>query len=83
METNFSSERSEARQASTNIVDSLLFQAIDQVDMEADFNTKHLEFFKKVLETEPAFSPDMPSEVIIQLCWPLAVKFCFIFEYLG
>ena len=65
METNFSSERSEARQASSNIVDSLLFQAIDQVDMEADFNTVQMEFFQKVLETKPpALSPDLLSEVI-------------------
>ena len=70
METNFSSERSEARQASSNIVDSLLFQAIDQVDMEADYTASFLDFFERVVESEPAFSPGLSSEVIQVLCQP-------------
>ena len=57
METNFSSDWSEARQASANILDRLLFEAIDQIDMEADFNAKHLEFFENVFENRPVFSP--------------------------
>ena len=85
METNFSSERSEARQASSNIVDSLLFEAIDQVDMEADYRDHFLDFFERVVESEPDFSPGLSSEVIQPvpvLCWPLAAK-SFIFEYSG
>jgi len=73
METNFSSERSEARQASSNIVDSLLFQAIDQVDMEADYRTNFLDFFERVVESEPAFSPGMSSEA--EFDWDLNPPF--------
>ena len=57
METNFSSDSTEAREASTNIVDNLLSETIDQVDMETYYSTNDLEFFEKVLETKPAFSP--------------------------
>ena len=77
METNFSSERSEALQASSNIVDSLLFQALDQVDMEEDFNTIQMDFIEKVLETKPAFSPVLSSEVIQPAmaagCWLISL----------
>lgn len=60
METN--SDWSEARQASANILDRLLFKAIDQIDMEADYNAKHLEFFEKVFENRPVFSPGPGSD---------------------
>ena len=62
METNFTSDRTKARQTSINIVDNLLSETIDQVDMETYYSTNDLEFFEKVLETKPAFSPG--SEVI-------------------
>ena len=62
METNSSSDKTEARQASINVVDNLLCEAIEQVDMDTYYNTKDLEFFEKMFETKPAFSPG--SEVI-------------------
>ena len=54
METNFSSDRSRARQLSTNDVDSLLYQAVDEVEM----SDVELEFWR-LFET---FSPEL-SEV--------------------
>ena len=43
-------------------MDSLLFQEIDEVDMEADYRTNFLDFFERVVESEPAFSPGLSSE---------------------
>ena len=57
METNFTSDRTEARQTSINIVDDLLSEVIDQLDMETYYSSNDLKFFEK-----PAFSPG--SEVI-------------------
>ena len=76
METNFSSDRTEARQASINVVDNLLSEAIEQVDMDTYYNTKELEFFEKVFETKPAFSPgsEVTRHVLV-----LTVLFYFLF----
>ena len=76
METNFTSDRTEVRQTSINIVDDLLSEAIDQVDMETYYSSNDLKFFEKVLETKPAFSPgsEVTRHVLV-----LTVLFYFLF----
>ena len=76
METNSSSDKTEARQASINVVDNLLSEAIEQVDMDTYYNNKDLEFFEKMFETKPAFSPgsEVTRHVLV-----LTVQFSFLF----
>ena len=79
METKFSSELSEARQASTIILDRLLVKAVEEAEMEPYYFTNGLQFFQRILETEPTFNPGMSEVKSSPACCLTSLHF----DYLG
>ena len=79
METKFSSELSEARQASTIILDRLLVKAVEEAEMEPYYFTNGLQFFQRILETKPTFNPGMSEVKSSPACCLTSLHF----DYLG